>query len=158
MLHCQPTVSWRHINDNGLQIVDISDPASPIMRGEYNDGPQGVFSDIGVVLNSGETHAVLSSGDIIDIASDPDNPSKVGDLPSDWFYAEVVGNYLFAADGNLSVYDLSDPTAPVLHGGLAIGAQQASVLLVTLRILLEQMVLLPLMFQSSNSNSALSSQ
>jgi hypothetical protein len=38
-------------NNDGLRIVDISDPASPIMRGEYNGG--GGFSDIGVFLNEG---------------------------------------------------------------------------------------------------------
>jgi hypothetical protein len=55
---------------------------------------------------------LYASGQIIDI-SDPGQPTPIGRYNNSG-YVEVVSNLAFVADGNLSVFDVSEPTLPVL--------------------------------------------
>ncbi len=102
---------------SGLQIIDISDPASPVLTGSY-DTPDNA-RDVAV---SGD-YAYVADGSgglqVVDI-SDPAAPARAGSLDtSDYIYSVTVsGNYAYllayAQDGGsgLRVVDISDPAAP----------------------------------------------
>lgn len=95
--------------DDGLRIVDVSDPANPISVGHENTNP----FDAGKVTVAGN-YAYVTYQDglsVIDI-SDPSNPQMIssggvgesGDVV-------VVGNYAYTVDTSLGVtsIDISDP-------------------------------------------------
>ncbi|MFN9614075.1 MAG: cadherin domain-containing protein, partial [Dolichospermum sp.] len=99
-----------------LEIIDISNPAIPVVKGSYDiyDG-QGVQ----VVGN----YAYVADGDsglqIIDI-SNPTTPTLKGNYDtSGWAWGvQVVGNYAYVADeySGLQIIDISNPTTPTLKG------------------------------------------
>ncbi|NUQ37108.1 MAG: PQQ-binding-like beta-propeller repeat protein [Caldilineales bacterium] len=106
----------------GLQIVDISDPAHPVVIGNYLT--EGYAQDVAVA--SGYVYLTNTpvwdgsgwSGSglhIVDI-SDPANPKQmtVYDTPGWEFGVAVVGDTVFVADGDggLRILDVSDKTAP----------------------------------------------
>ncbi len=102
--------------EDGLEIIDISDPTTPVEVGQIYDG--------------GETYKVYISGiyaymvdredglEIIDI-SDPTSPVEVGQFYDDegYFVSSVYisGSYVNVASSSfgLKILDISDPTAPV---------------------------------------------
>ncbi|WP_196803199.1 cadherin domain-containing protein, partial [Dolichospermum circinale] len=100
---------------SGLQIIDISNPTNPTLKGNYNtsDSANGVQ----VVGN----YAYVADGgaglQIIDI-SNPTNPTLKGnyDTPSDAIDVQVVGSYAYVADSysGLQIIDISNPTTPTL--------------------------------------------
>ncbi|MBW2990560.1 hypothetical protein KY348_02530 [Candidatus Woesearchaeota archaeon] len=100
----------------GLQIIDISNPSSPSLAGNYNSY---MAWDVYV---SGE-YAYISDGDlglqIIDI-SNPSSPSLAGsyDTPSIAYDIHVSGEYAYVADYNsgLQIIDISNPSSPSLAG------------------------------------------
>ncbi len=113
--------SYAYIGDDqeGLEIIDISDPTTPVEVGQFDD--YGVICDIYV---SG-SYAYLAEGvdglKIIDI-SDPTAPVEVGHF-DDGGYASNVhisGSYAYVADGEdgLEIIDISDPTTPLEVGQL----------------------------------------
>jgi len=120
------TVSGDHayiVDGNfGLQVLDISDPATPVVAGslETPGGPWGV--DV-----SGD-HAYVADGpaglQAIDI-SDPANPVIVGSVATPDFASgvHVSGNYAYVADNfsGLQVIDISDPAIPFIAGSIDVG-------------------------------------
>ncbi|MFB3910143.1 MAG: FlgD immunoglobulin-like domain containing protein [Candidatus Eisenbacteria bacterium] len=104
----------------GLLIVDISDPHEPFLAGRL-ETPYHWWS----VSVSGDYAYIGTYGtiDVVDV-SDPSDPRIVGeisDLPDYVYDLLVAGGKLYAAgrSGGLLVADLTDPTNPVLDGGLA---------------------------------------
>ena len=120
--------------DSGVQIIDLSDPASPQAAGS-NNATLSFAWDVATFESGGTTYAaVTAAGDnrvnIIDL-SDPAAPSRVGSL------GDTVNNLLdnsrgvatFESDGTtyaavasstgVQIIDLSDPTAPSDAGKLA---------------------------------------
>ncbi len=99
----------------GLQIIDISNPASPTSTGNYN--PLGNVSDVYV---SGK-YAYLTDDavglQIIDI-SNPASPSLVGSNNAAVGYYDVYvsGKYAYVADdgSGLQIIDISNPISPTL--------------------------------------------
>ena len=99
-----------------LVILDISDPAHPVVVGQTDVLP-GVVKGVAVVGN----YAYLANGHdglhIINV-SDPAHPTEVGFYPAGcWSCEEVAvsGNYVYAAaggGGRLRVIDVSNPAAP----------------------------------------------
>ena len=123
-------------DDDGLQVIDISDPTNPVGVGqltETDNSSLALATPISVFVQGNYAY-VVSTGDnglqVIDI-SDPTNPTGVGQLtgtlatnslalanPQSVF---VQGNYAYVASfGNdgLQVIDISDPTNPVGVGQL----------------------------------------
>jgi len=109
------------ILDDELQIVDVSNPAAPVRRGQYNLGGQNG----GFVAVSGSRAFVLISGQlwIIDVAN-PDAPVLRG------IYRDADPNvsltfpicasdnlvYMSTVYGTLQIVNISDPSAPTLCG------------------------------------------
>ncbi|OBQ16853.1 DUF4347 domain-containing protein [Anabaena sp. AL93] len=108
-----------------LEIIDISNPAQPVVKGSYK-----ISSGRGVQV-VGNYAYVADSGSglqIIDI-SNPSTPTLKGNYDTGIAWGvQVVGNYAYVADINsgLQIIDISNPTTPTLKGnysGLAYGVQ-----------------------------------
>jgi hypothetical protein len=101
----------------GIEIIDISNPASPSLAGSY-DTPGFATG----VTMAGDYAYVADGGsglEIIDI-SDPASPFLVGtfDSPGGAAAVTVTGDFAYMADldAGLQVIDISDPTSPFLAG------------------------------------------
>ena len=125
--------------NDGLQIVDISDPNNPTSAGQLRDdnstllaGPNG----IGIfTIGAGTYAAVTSWGEnglqIVDI-SDPNNPTGVGQLRDDNSTLLLdprdvdvfaIGSKIYAAvtssfENGLQLVDVTDPASPRPAGSL----------------------------------------
>ncbi|MFB0515074.1 MAG: hypothetical protein ACETWG_00535 [Candidatus Neomarinimicrobiota bacterium] len=102
--------------DSSLQIIDISNPASPTLAGSYP------LPDMGFEVFIAGNYAYLASYAaglrIIDI-TDPASPTLAGyyDTPGYSNGVFVAGNYAYIADyGRLEIIDISNPAAPALAG------------------------------------------
>jgi hypothetical protein len=101
----------------GLQVLDISDPSTPVIVGSYNT--PGVASGVAISGN----HVYVADYDygllVIDI-SDPTNPVLAGTLDTDGLALGVAiyGDHVLVADysSGLQVVDISDPVNPTLAG------------------------------------------
>lgn len=100
----------------GLQVIDVSHPAGPIVVGQL-PGVMGV--DVAVA----GTYAYVASAwyggglRIIDI-SNPMNPNEVGtfEVQSYPIGVAIQGNYAYLADESLRIIDVSNPHLPVQVG------------------------------------------
>ncbi|MDB4542027.1 tandem-95 repeat protein, partial [bacterium] len=101
----------------GLTVVDVSDPESPTLAGNYDPYP-----DIGdVAISGGYAYLANQSGGVRVVSiADPSNPTEVFqyDTAGSAYGIDVSGNYAYVADGGsgLIVLDVSNPSAPVLVG------------------------------------------
>ncbi|MFH1097125.1 MAG: carboxypeptidase regulatory-like domain-containing protein [Candidatus Desantisbacteria bacterium] len=109
----------------GLEIIDISNPKSPVPTGRHDtDGWAYEVFVSGKYAFVADGYAGLQ---IIDISA-PKNPILLGtcDTPG-WAYdVQVVGKYAFVADyrGGLQIIDVSNPLKPFIASSLEIiGAQ-----------------------------------
>jgi hypothetical protein len=99
---------------NGLQIIDISNPANPVAVGLYDTEGNA----LGVTLSGNYAYVAASSGglQIIDI-SNPANPVAVGHYDTSGSAKGVAlsGNYAYVADNGdgLQIIDISNPANPV---------------------------------------------
>jgi uncharacterized repeat protein (TIGR02543 family) len=108
--------------DSGLQIVDITTPTSPALRGYFETGDYA----FGVAVLG--DHAYVANGNsglmVLDI-SNPTRPRRVSSLAignSDRLLVQNSGTNAFAyvsADGALAVVEVSNPGAPVLRSKTA---------------------------------------
>jgi len=108
-------------DDNGLVVIDISDPTNPTKLGLYDTAGRAY----GVTLSSDGIKAYVADYDnglvVIDI-SDPTNPTKLGSYDTAGYAAGVTlssdGKKAYVADWNngLVVIDISDPTNPTKIG------------------------------------------
>ena len=107
-------------NDNGLQIIDISDPTAPSLTGTFDTS--GFAYDVTVVGNYAYVADDKSGLQIIDI-SDPTAPSLTGTFVTSGFAegVTVVGNYAYVAGGfdGLEIINITNPATPSLVGTLA---------------------------------------
>jgi len=124
-------------DDDGLSVVDVSDPSSPFEVGSVNDTGQGgtattLNSAWSVFVQGGYAYVAANGEDglsIIDV-SDPTAPVEVGVITDDsqggsattldWVTdVFVAGDYAYVGchqDAGLSVIDVSDPYNPVEVG------------------------------------------
>ncbi|MCP4155391.1 MAG: hypothetical protein GY757_47135 [bacterium] len=105
-----------------VSIIDIEDPASPVLVEKCNFGGKSTF--IGDSFFSGHNVYVLAAanmnGSLISVdVSNPEAPFVAGSV-SDLYYGlgsvAVQGNYAYVTADNayeFSVYDISDPGSPV---------------------------------------------
>jgi hypothetical protein len=105
------------VGSNGLQIVDVSDPHAPALRGAVSTGEPALDVALGqgiVCLACGREGLVL-----VDVA-DPDAPRITGsaDTPGSAKGVAVSGTTAFVADDviGLMLFDVGDPTSPVPLG------------------------------------------
>lgn len=105
---------------NGLLIFDISDPSSPVLKGNYNNAT-------GACDISGN-YVYVAAGDkgllILDI-NNTSSPILKGRYDTKGSYdtggyarrVSVSGNYAYIANvDNFLIFDISDPSSPVLKG------------------------------------------
>jgi hypothetical protein len=103
---------------NGLSVVEVSDPANPVLLGNYPPGPIKGLAREGNYLIAGFSEAYRKLS-VIDI-SDPDSPLQIGKFQGSHEYrgVAVAGTTAFAAasDGQytwVDIFDISDPTQPI---------------------------------------------
>ncbi len=123
--------------DNGIQILNITDPANPAPVGLIDDTPSLVLDDprgLAAFKSDGSTYlAVAAAGDdgvlILNI-TDPANPSPVGEITdtNSLNLGGAFGLALFESDGatylavaanndhGVQILDITDPTDPVPVG------------------------------------------
>jgi hypothetical protein len=106
-------------NDNGLVVLDISNPAAPSYVGRYSSS---VFKGYLKVSVSGDYACVMnmeSDIEILDI-SNPSSISEVGKYTPRALANDFVlsGQYLYVAEGTngLKIIDISNPASPVVAG------------------------------------------
>jgi uncharacterized repeat protein (TIGR02543 family) len=105
--------------DAGLQIVDITTPTAPALRGYYNTGD---FASGIAVLGSNAFLANGNSGLMILDVSNPMQPQKIASLSvgsCDRLLVQTSGTNVFAyvsVGGALAVVDATAPNNPVLRG------------------------------------------
>jgi hypothetical protein len=113
----------------GLQIIDISNPTTPTLKGNYDTS--GYAFGVQVVGNYAYVADYNSGLQIIDI-SNPLTPTLKGNSATSVgaYGVQVVGNYAYVADAyaGLQIIDISNPTTPTLKGnydtsGVARGVQ-----------------------------------
>ncbi|MDB4785229.1 DUF5011 domain-containing protein [Akkermansiaceae bacterium] len=100
----------------GLTVVNVSDPESPTLAGNYN--PSWDIGD--VAISGGYAYLANQSGGVrvVNIA-DPSNPTEVAQYDTEGSARgiDVSGDYAYVADGSgLVILDVSNPSAPVLVG------------------------------------------
>ncbi|MFH1897419.1 MAG: Ig-like domain-containing protein [Candidatus Desantisbacteria bacterium] len=97
----------------GLQIMDVSQPASPVFAGKYNTASS--CRDTVVVDNYAYTAAGTKGLMVIDV-SNVNKPTLVSSLAIDGFCYDIAisGNYAYVAAGatGLQIVDISKPQTP----------------------------------------------
>jgi len=117
---------------DGIQILDVSDPATPALVGSHPIGAR----DIAI---SG-THAYVTTGwdELVTLdVSNPVSPTFVSSFPINGpsEKVKVAGERAYVTDGqgyrgnppSFSVLDITNPNAPAYIGGLPIGGQDFDV-------------------------------
>ncbi len=101
----------------GLQVVDVSEPASPLPLGSYDT--MGYASSAAVVGTTVYVADPITGLQIVDV-SDPASPAQLGSypMPSDEAYhVEIAGDLAFVASKlGLRIIDVSTPASPTLVG------------------------------------------
>lgn len=101
-------------NNDGLMIIDVSNPSNPVKIGELLIG--GV---VGVVVESNLAYiASVSNGMIIADISSTTNPVQVGQYNGGAYKIAVSGSYAYVGlfSGGFKILNISNPTDPVLVG------------------------------------------
>ena len=136
---CSGQLVYAAAHLTGLQVIDASNPAAPVVIGTANLTNVSELNDAAIE----GTHVYLAAGaaglHIVDVAA-PSAPAGVGtfDTPGTATSLVVIGSYAFVADGSaLRVIDVSNPAVPsqvadVLPSGAAdvarLGSQTLAVL------------------------------
>lgn len=107
--------------DKGLQVIDITDLANPVLAATYDTpgNARGVFVSGSYAYVADESKGLQ----IIDV-SNPSAPILKGSLLTTFAQnVEVSGGYAYVADGSvgLRIIDVSNPAAPKLKATLATG-------------------------------------
>ena len=101
-------------NNDGLMIIDISNPSNPEKVGEILS--EGV---VGVIVESNLLYVTsVSDGLIIADISSPTNPEQIGQYSGAAYKIAVSGSYTYVGyfSGGFKIFNISDPTNPVLVG------------------------------------------
>ncbi len=125
-------------DDDGVEVLDISDPTNPTHVGAITDDADTALDGANSIYVSGKYAYVASASDdgveVLDI-SDPTNPTHVGAIDDnsttalDGAYSIYVsGKYAYVAgyiDDGVEVLDISDPTDPTHVGAITDDADTA---------------------------------
>jgi hypothetical protein len=110
----------------GLRIVDVSDPTAPVEVGAYNPyrAVHRPYLFLGVAVHGSYAFLVDGGGppQVVDV-SNPAAPVKVGEIPIGGVNRIAIGadgrhayTATFSSPSGLTVFDVSDPTAPAQVG------------------------------------------
>ncbi len=101
--------------DGGLRIIDLSDPAFPILLGAYEDANN--YQDLAV---SGDVVCLVSTGETVAVdVSDPADPVYLSTLTTDQMVSVAASGscfFLGPRSGTLTAWDLTVPETPLLLG------------------------------------------
>ncbi|MBN1478133.1 hypothetical protein JXA47_15360 [Candidatus Sumerlaeota bacterium] len=106
--------------DRGMQVVDISDEASPEARGVYE--MPGVFTDLAVGVTTAHLGTWTSGLWVFDIA-DPENPSPLMNHPTagTTMNLQREGDLLWVIERHdLTAYDVSNPISTETLGSVVV--------------------------------------
>jgi hypothetical protein len=110
---------YGYLGDHDLQILDLSNPASPVVIGNYASAYNPVY---GLDIQGDYVYLAAGQNLIIINVIDKSNPYSVGMLGLAYavYGIDVEGNYVYAAwsnynyeGGGFSIIDVSNPSAPV---------------------------------------------
>jgi len=105
--------NYAYLADDGLRIINVSNPASPYIVGNYDVNVQTM------AVNGGYAYLSIRGGGlkILNI-SNPANPTLVGSYDSNSYFSAVTinGNYAYLGTVGLKILDISNPTNPTLVG------------------------------------------
>ncbi len=115
------------IRQDGLHIIDTSDPANPVQLGLYRRAHLGYSNDVKLVDANNRHYAVIADYgvDVVDV-TDPANPTLVATINenahTDFVEARDGKLYVYFGtyDGTCPVYDLTDPASPQFLGSYAV--------------------------------------
>ncbi len=124
------TVSGNHVyiadGDQGLTVVDVSDPATPFIAGHSDLGLTAGHYAFCVEVSGNYAYLSGHSREIfIADITEPTNPQLAGVYTpetSQWIEDILInGNRMYLSDSRygMQIFDLSDPLAPILLGGVA---------------------------------------
>ncbi len=100
----------------GLRIIDISNPATPLLRSTYN------CTAVGVKVVGNYAYVTTDSGGLIilDISDPYVMPTLVGscNTPGNALMSHIEGNYAYVADrqGGMQIINISNPASPFIEG------------------------------------------
>ena len=119
-----------YVTPQGIQVVDISDPTSPIIAGEWDGVVQShnIMNGDGYlyVIGSNDSHSYdgeveswgLDDLIILDLETDPSNPIKVGGWSGVYLHDVCIDDdILYGCDiynDNMYAFDISDKTNPTV--------------------------------------------
>ncbi|UCC80298.1 MAG: hypothetical protein JSW64_02755 [Candidatus Zixiibacteriota bacterium] len=108
---------------NGLGIIDVSDPTSPVWIGQYyisNDYYYWRQKVTGRISVSGGYAFIASDtvGLVILNVQDPHNPTLASTILDQAWHVHVDGNYAYVAAGSfgLKIINITDPSSPAIVG------------------------------------------
>jgi hypothetical protein len=111
------------LRNQGLSILDMSDPVHPVVRGKFALSAYGdsFYPNLSVTNNrvyisvGGNTGLHLVTLDV----TNPASPSLLANALVSGYLAAVSGNLAYLTDdlffGNLQIWDISDPSNPLLR-------------------------------------------
>jgi hypothetical protein len=118
-------------NSQELQIINISNPASPSLVGTYTDDAKGVY-----VVGSYAYLALAGSNDLVIVnVSNPASPTYVGGivLAGNAYEVAMQGSYAYVSTNSttseLQVVNVSTPSKPSLAGTLNLPTTTAAITL-----------------------------
>ena len=100
--------------DEGLQIIDISDPSNPIIVGRFLTHSLGYFD-----ISSNHAYALNGSSIVIIDISDATNPVELSSIAAHTLYTrflKYINGYVYTSSNNfdsVQIIDATDPLNPV---------------------------------------------
>jgi hypothetical protein len=112
------------IRQDGLHIIDTTDPAHPVEKGHYKRNGDGYSNDVKIVDAAGGKRFALIADfpvDVVDVTN-PAAPTLAGTIAEEahTLFTETRGTvtraYFGNYDGSCPVYDVTNPAAPTRLG------------------------------------------
>lgn len=112
------------IRQDGLHIIDTTDPTHPVEKGHYKRNGDGYSNDVKIVDAAGGKRFALIADfpvDVVDVTN-PAAPALAGQIPEEAHTlftetrAGVTRAYFGNYDGSCPVYDVTNPAAPTRLG------------------------------------------
>ncbi|MGM0556651.1 MAG: Ig-like domain-containing protein [Myxococcota bacterium] len=117
-------------SENGIYVIDASDPANPSVAAQYNVEPVVQLGQVQVIGNLLTATTSEGSRTVLLDVSDPTRPQPIpgGDFqirdeegtPREAYFSNTTNGYIYYArkegGGGLFIYDITDPTNPTKAG------------------------------------------
>jgi hypothetical protein len=113
------------IRQDGLHIIDVTNPAQPSELGKWKRNGDGYSNDLKIVSTATKTYAIIADTpvDVVDVTN-PALPQLAAQIPENahTLFTETRGGVTMAYFGNYGpdastpIYDVTDPAAPARLG------------------------------------------